>query len=350
MTPFIVPVFIPHSGCPHQCAFCNQKAITGQVAGKISMTTVREQIDRFLALPHDRHRTVQISFYGGNFLGLPGKTIRSLLDLAGGIVEQGHADGIRFSTRPDTVSSRTLALIREYPVQTVEIGVQSMDDTVLDKTRRGHTARDTEKALKRLAQTPYEIGLQMMTGLPGDNDAATWMTARRLAEFTPAFVRIYPALVLKGSPMAVWYASGEFIPLSLDEAVERAKGLYLFFQEKAIPVIRMGLQASDELSSGQTVLAGPYHPAFGHLVMSSIWLDKASELLADKKIREDKAVFYVRPENISKLRGQRNRNIRKLMQQFHLKAIDVKPDENMADEDIRIDTLQPSTIYPSQFP
>jgi len=339
MAPFIAPVFIPHAGCPHQCAFCNQKAITGQAAGKISMTTVREQIDRFLAFPHDRNRTVQISFYGGNFLGLPGKTIRSLLDLAEGIVKQGHADGIRFSTRPDTVSSQTLALIREYPVQTVEIGVQSMDDTVLDKTRRGHTARDTENAIRLLAETPYEIGLQMMTGLPGDNDAATWMTARRLAEFTPAFVRIYPALVLKGSPMAAWYASGEFIPLSLDESVERAKGLYLFFQKKAIPVIRMGLQASDELNAEQTVLAGPYHPAFGHLVLSSIWLDKASELLTAYKNYGERVVFHVRPENISKLRGQRNTNIKILMQRFHLKAIDVKPDENMADEDIRIERL-----------
>ena len=121
--------------------------------------------------------------------------------------------------------------------------------------------------------------------------------------------------------------------------MERAKGLYLFFQKKAIPVIRMGLQASDELNAEQTVLAGPYHPAFGHLVLSSIWLDKASELLGEKKMPEDKAVFHVRPENISKLRGQRNANITKLMQQFHLKAIDVKPDGNMADEDIRIERL-----------
>lgn len=337
MKPFIVPIFLPHSGCPHQCAFCNQKAITGQAAGKISRQTVREQIDRFLAFPHDRRRTVQISFYGGNFLGLPEKTIQSLLDLANGFVEQGHVDGIRFSTRPDTISSQTLELIREYPVQTVEIGVQSMDDTVLDKTRRGHTARDTEKALQRLAQTPYEVGLQMMTGLPGDNDAATLMTARRIADFAPAFVRIYPTLVLKGSPMADWYATGEFIPMSLDEAVESAKGLYLFFQENAIPVIRMGLQASEELDSENVVLAGPYHPAFGHLVLSSIWLDKASELLGRQKIRGEKVVFHVRPENISKLRGQRNHNISKLKQLFQLNAIDVKPDEKMVDEDIRLE-------------
>lgn len=337
MKPFIVPIFLPHSGCPHQCAFCNQKAITGQAAGKISRQTVREQIDRFLAFPHDRRRTVQISFYGGNFLGLPEKTIQSLLDLANGFVEQGHVDGIRFSTRPDTVSSQTLQLIREYPVQTVEIGVQSMDDRVLAKSRRGHTARDTEKALQCLAQTAYEVGLQMMTGLPGDSGAATLMTARKIADFAPAFVRIYPALVLKGSPMAAWYASGEFVPLSLDEAVERAKGLYLFFQEKAIPVIRMGLQASDELNAEQTVLAGPYHPAFGHLVLSSIWLDKAVKLLAADNKCGEWAVFHARPENISKLRGQRNHNISKLKQLFQLNAIDVKQDEKMADEDIRLE-------------
>jgi histone acetyltransferase (RNA polymerase elongator complex component) len=337
MKPFIIPVFISHAGCPHQCAFCNQKAITGQAGGLISIAAAREPIDRFLAFPHDTDRTVQISFYGGNFLGLPGKTICALLDLASGFVDQGQVDGIRFSTRPDTVTPQTLRLIREFPVKTVEIGVQSMDDRVLAKSRRGHTTKDTENALGLLSTMPYEIGLQMMTGLPGDNDAATWMTARRLAEFTPAFVRIYPALVLKGSPMAAWYASGEFMPLSLDQAVARAKGLYLFFKQKSIPVIRMGLQASEELDAENTVLAGPYHPAFGHLVLSSIWLDKAVALLAAKKIRDEKVVFHVRPENISRVRGQKNGNIATLIQQFRLKAIDVKPDEKIGDEDIRLE-------------
>jgi len=335
--PFIVPVFIPHSGCPHQCAFCNQKAISGQKAEKISNTKVREQINRFLAFPRDEHRTVQISFYGGNFLGLRRSTILALLEVAHGFIKQGVVDGIRFSTRPDTISKESLELLREYPVQTVEIGVQSMDDQVLVQSRRGHIARETETAVQLLNATPYEIGLQMMIGLPGDSEAATQMTARKIASFAPDFVRIYPAVVLKGSPMAAWYAEGKYNPLPLDAAVEQVKGLYLFFKEKAIPVIRMGLQASEELDSENTVLAGPYHPAFGHLVLSSIWLDKASELLASKKISSERAVFYVRPENISKLRGQKNHNIRDLMHRFHLKVIDVKPDEKMAGEDIRIE-------------
>jgi histone acetyltransferase (RNA polymerase elongator complex component) len=185
-----------------------------------------------------------------------------------------------------------------------------------------------------LNTTPYEIGLQMMIGLPGDSEASMQMTARKIAGFTPDFVRIYPAVVLKGSPMAAWYAEGKYHPLPLDEAVKQAKGLYLFFKDKAIPVIRMGLQASEELDAEKNVLAGPYHPAFGHLVLSNIWLEKASELLAAEKISHARAVFHVRPENISNLRGQRNGNILRLMERFHLKAIDVKPDENLAGEDI----------------
>ena len=337
MKPFIVPVFIPHAGCPHQCAFCNQKSISGQGSEQVSLQAVREQIDRFLAFPHHKRQKLQISFYGGNFLGLPRETICSLLDVACGFIQQGQVEGIRFSTRPDTISDATLQLIREYPVHTVEIGVQSMDDRVLTKCRRGHTARDTEMAVRLLKATPYEIGLQMMMGLPGDSATATRMTARRIADFTPDFVRIYPALVLKGSPMAAWFASGKFMPLALDEAVHRVKSLYLFFRKKGIPVIRMGLQASDALNSENAVLAGPYHPAFGHLVLSSIWLDRAVELLAAEKISGQTAVFRVRPQNISRLRGQQNHNIRKLMQMFPLNAVEVKPDEKMGGEDMRLE-------------
>lgn len=280
---------------------------------------------------------VQISFYGGSFLGLPREDIQSLLDEAQRFIELGRADSIRFSTRPDTISEKTLQLLEPYPIQTIEIGVQSMDDRVLARSRRGHTARDTEVAVQFLNATSYAVGLQMMTGLPGDSRESTWMTARRLADFVPDFVRIYPALVLKGSLLARWHAAGTFVPQSLDAAVERVKDLYLFFQEKSIPVIRMGLQASKELDSGQTVLAGPYHPAFGHLVMSSIWLDKAVELLEAKKIRSQKVVFHVRPENISRLRGQKNNNIIELLHRFRLKAIEVKPDKTMMGKEIRLE-------------
>jgi len=300
--PLIIPLFIPHAGCPHQCAFCNQKVIAGQKTGKISLKAVRRQIDQFLTYPSEKRETVQISFYGGNFLGLEPESIRALLD---------------------------------------EVGVQSMDDRVLEQARRGHTALDTKNALLLLKETPYDIGLQIMTGLPGDNEASTLLTAQKLAEFSPAFVRIYPALVLKDSLLARWYETGKFHPLTLDEAIHRVKTLYLFFQERAIPVIRMGLQASDTLEADQNVLAGPYHPAFGHLVLSSIYLDKASELLKKNPGLTGKATFCVRLQNISRMRGQNNRNIKILKKRFRLDSIDVIPDDGMAADDIRLAEREP---------
>ncbi|MBW2297333.1 MAG: radical SAM protein [Deltaproteobacteria bacterium] len=339
--PLIIPLFIPHAGCPHQCAFCNQKVIAGQKAGKISLKAVRRQIDQFLTYPSEKRETVQISFYGGNFLGLEPESIRALLDEACRFIEKGKAESIRFSTRPDTISRETLKLISSYPIRTVELGVQSMDDRVLEQARRGHTALDTKNALLLLKETPYDIGLQIMTGLPGDNEASTLLTAQKLAEFSPAFVRIYPALVLKDSLLARWYETGKFHPLTLDEAIHRVKTLYLFFQERAIPVIRMGLQASDTLEADQNVLAGPYHPAFGHLVLSSIYLDKASELLKKNPGLTGTATFCVRLQNISRMRGQNNRNIKILKKRFRLDSIDVIPDDGMAADDIRLAEREP---------
>jgi len=336
-TPFVVPVFIPHSGCPHQCAFCNQKIIADKPDANSSNIDARQQITQFLRYNKDPHRPAQISFFGGNFLGLKADQIQTLLEEACQFIDSGKADGIRFSTRPDTISPETLKLIQGYPVQTIELGVQSMDDTVLGLTRRGHTVNDTETAVGLIQEHAYELGLQMMVGLPGDSPAASRRTAGRLARFSPDFVRIYPTLVLKGSPLARWYKNGKYHPLSLEQAVSQVKSLYLFFQKKRIVVVRMGLQASEALESDQNVLAGPFHPAFGHLVLSSIWLDKAVELLAREKNVRSKVVFHVHPGNISNLRGQKNHNIEKLKQRFHLTAIDVKPDDKLAGQDIRLE-------------
>lgn len=334
--PFIIPVFIPHAGCPHRCVFCNQKAIAGDAAGTISISAVQKQIRQYLTYRKKKHRRVQISFYGGNFLGLPRETIRSLLEEACGFIAPGQAQSIRFSTRPDTISPEKLELLSHYPVRTIEIGVQSMDDRVLAESERGHSAKDTEHAVGMLKDTSYEIGLQMMVGLPSDDRASTWATARKIAAMAPDFVRIYPAVVLENSRLAQWHADGKFTPLTTEEAVQRVKKIYRLFQRLSIAVVRMGLQASEVLDAG-SVLAGPYHPAFGHLVLSSIWLDRASALLAGQKTAGGSAVFRVRPENISRLRGQHNHNIQKLRQGFQLKTIAVIADEKMAEDALRID-------------
>ncbi len=264
--PFIIPIFLPHGGCPHQCVFCNQVSITGSSYRAIDLKQIHSQIKRFLTYREKKRRPIQISFYGGNFLGLRASRIKPLLDLATEFVKQGQVDSIRFSTRPDTISPKSVDLIKSYPVKTVELGVQSMDDQVLVLAGRGHSAAETVQAVQLLSAHELEIGLQMMVGLPGDSEASSLITAEKIAALKPDFVRIYPTVVVQNSQLARWYQSGIYTPLSLEQAVIRVKTLYRYFKGHNIKIIRMGLQASADLEAGQSILAGPYHPAFGHMV------------------------------------------------------------------------------------
>jgi histone acetyltransferase (RNA polymerase elongator complex component) len=262
--------------------------------------------------------------------------IASLLFEATRFVEQGRVDGIRFSTRPDTIDRRRLDIIRGFPVTTVELGVQSMDDEVLALSKRGHARLDTQKAVRRLKDRNYGIGVQVMVGLPGDTPEKALNTGRQIVDLAPDFVRIYPTVVLAGSPLARWYRTGRYVPLSLEACVPLVKHLYLLFRKNTIRVIRMGLQASQDLTEGSTVVAGPYHPAFGHLVHSEIFYDSAVSAIKRQTVRGNHMVIRVHPNNISRVRGLRNGNIRRFKHYFHLTSVDVIPDSTLADNELRI--------------
>ena len=327
--PFIIPIFLPHAGCPHQCVFCNQTSITGVGRDTVSPEKVEQQITKFLEYKENDHRPVQVAFYGGNFLGLEKDYIESLLNVSTKFVKNKEVDAIRFSTRPDTIDHDSIETIKDYPVTTIEIGAQSMDDGVLAMARRGHSAFDTEKAVLCLKKRGYTIGLQMMVGLPEEDEAGSLSTAYRISELEPDFVRIYPTIVLKSSLLAKWYKNGTYRPWSLERSVAHVKTLYLLFKKKNISVIRMGLQASEDLDSSAAVLAGPYHPAFGHMVHSEIFLDMATAILEKKKVFHDKVALNVHPRSISKMRGMNNRNVETLKKRFQLQSLKIVPDPSL---------------------
>ncbi len=279
---------------------------------------------------------MEISFYGGNFLGLPAGSIRRLLDLASHYVQNGQADGIRFSTRPETIDTEHLELIRPYAVRTIELGVQSMNDHVLDLNQRGHTARDTIQAIAQLADQPYRLGLQMMVGLPGDTPRKARHTANQLADFKPDFVRIYPTLVLEGSALADWYTRGRYTPMDLAQAVSLTKELYKIFQHRGIPVIRMGLQPTTELNSRTGVLAGPFHPAFGELVLSELWLDRLTQHFIEKDLAENTVLLQVHPKHLSALKGHKSHNIKRLLERFNLEGINVNSDPTLPSNTMQV--------------
>jgi len=337
--PFIVPVFIPHAGCPHRCIFCNQHATTGKKASMPSLIDVRKHIDEFLAHRRDPNRYTEISFYGGTFLGLAKEQIQLLLATAAAYVRKGLVDGIRFSTRPDTIDTGRLDLIAPYPVTTIELGVQSMQEDVLAHSARGHTAKDTRRAVTLLADRPYKLGLQMMIGLPGDTVAGALSTGRQLAGLSPDFMRIYPTVVFKGSPLARWYLQGRYEPLSLEAAVALCAELYLIFARHEIPVIRMGLQAGPELEADRDLVAGPFHPAFGELVQSAIWQDAISRHLEKEGLCGGEVVIEVHSRMLSQIKGQRDDNIIALLNKHELRAMEVRAKDAVPEDIILVNGI-----------
>jgi histone acetyltransferase (RNA polymerase elongator complex component) len=336
--PFIIPIFLPHAGCPHQCVFCNQSSITA-THSTLSSKDVRRQIEAFLGLRRKHRQYTQIAIYGGNFLGIHPQTIKRLLNVATEYVTAGQANSIRFSTRPDTVDRQRLAAIKMYPVNTIELGVQSMDDAVLKRSSRGHTAADTVKAVRLLREDGYEVGVQMMVGLPGDDARRLQDSARKITRLKPDFIRIYPTLVLADSPLASLYQKGDYTPLSLARAVRQVKDLYLYFKKENVAVIRMGLQATETLTDATTLLAGPYHPAFGHMVYCEIFLDMAIAQLESMNMSGRSIRLHVHPRSISKMRGPKNENIKKLSESFHLQSIEIIPDRNLNKDQLTVTVL-----------
>ncbi len=334
--PFIIPVFIPHAGCPHQCVFCNQHILAGSQTKNPSPASIRMQIDEFLKYKGKRRDFSEVAYFGGNFLGLNTDDATGLLEQASRYVRIGKVDGIRFSTRPDTIDRPRLELIKPYPISTIELGVQSMDDHVLRMTRRGHSADDTLKAMDLLKTQHYQIGLQIMIGLPGDSPERTLVTAEKIAALHPDFVRIYPTVVLEHSPLARMYRQGTYVPLSLASGVRLAKKLFAYFKEKKIAVVRLGLQAAADLDGGGALLAGPYHPAFGHLVYSEIFLDTTRKLLARRKSNKDSLTIKVHPRSISKMRGLNNHNIAILKRDYRIRSITIAPDVSLSEDTVVI--------------
>jgi histone acetyltransferase (RNA polymerase elongator complex component) len=305
----IVPFFISHQGCPHQCVFCDQKAITGS-SGALPAA------DELLAAVREWRRTsgaesVEVAFYGGSFTLLHRWQQEGLLGPLQPLLLSGEVSSIRLSTRPDAVDPSTARFLRESGVTLVELGVQSMDDTVLAMSGRGHTARDTIDAFATLRAAGIHVGAQMMPGLPGESAAGAVASFRKVLSLQPDVVRIYPAVVLKGTVLARMYLDGSYQPLSLQEAVDICKILLHDAVCAEIPVIRVGLQPTDDLSTGSEISAGPYHQALRQLAEGERWLDLLKLLSGEIKPGSVLAIYTSRTE-VSNVVGQKRRNIIRL--------------------------------------
>jgi histone acetyltransferase (RNA polymerase elongator complex component) len=336
MKPIIIPVFLPNLGCRERCLFCNQKAAT---EGLPSPSSVQNFIEASLArIPYDKkNREKQVAFYGGSFTAIDRDDQVRYLREVQPFLTSGLIDSIRLSTRPDALDEETLSLLKEYGVKTVEVGVQSMIDEVLLLAHRGHCAADTVDAVSRLKGRKFEVGLQLMIGLPGDTYNRFLQTLNRVIELQPDFVRIHPTLVLKGAPLEDVWRAGEYSPLPLDETVQWLKKGILKLEESSIRVARIGLQPTKELE--RDYIAGPYHPALHQLIDSAIFFDMATSLLQTSQ-KDGHALFSCHPKEVSNLRGQRNDNILKLKKHFKLSEILIEERQELPRGFLRLQTQE----------
>ena len=302
-----VGLFVPHNGCPHQCTFCNQRAISGQ-SKQVTPSDVDEAVK--IAMNNPDSRGGEIAFFGGSFTAIDRDVMVGLLKSAYKYVENGSFKGIRCSTRPDAIDDEICRILKLYGVTAVELGAQSMSDEVLRLNRRGHTSQDVINASEMLKSYGFELGLQMMTGLYGSTDEDSIETAKKIIALKPATVRIYPTVVLENTELAELYKSGKYQPETVDSAAELCAKLLLMFNEADITVIRTGLHSGGGVEG--EYLAGAYHPAFKKLCEGKIYINKAIEYIKENKIPQGKIIIYVARDAISKMTGQKRCNILKL--------------------------------------
>jgi len=333
---YIIPIFVPHLGCPNDCIFCNQRSISGQQK-MITNEDVKKTIEFYLDNIKDKEAKKEVAFFGGSFTGIEEEKQEEFLKTAYEFIKAG------ISTRPDYINKKILKRLKKYKVETIELGVQSANDYILKRANRGHTFEDVKKASKMIRWRGFKLGHQMMVGLPESTRIDEINTAKELIKLRPKMVRIYPVLVIKNTRLEKEYLEGKYTPLTVVQAVETCKELVSMFNQKGIDVIRVGLQNTDEITDpnieGSEVVAGPYHPAFRQLVESGLWCDTILAKIKQLNVKVKKVEVTVNPQDANNVIGHKRENIEKLKDMYTLDLI-VKQDKNIKPGKLEIKVLE----------
>ncbi len=349
----IIPIFVPQDSCPYECIFCNQTAVVGKKR-ILSSQELKSYIHKCLQsiklsssereIPH-----IEIAYYGGSFTLFSRQLQEEYLHPASVVFKRGLIRGIRLSTRPDWIDNSILSFLKEKGVSVIELGVQTMDDQLLDYIRRGHTSEDVRRAMELLREFGFKTGIQLMIGLPGEDGASRNSSMDKVKSLKPDMVRIHPTLVIRDTLLEQLYISGEYIPLTLEQAVTILKRLVLEFEAEGIRVIRLGLQPNRSLEKAGTIVAGPYHPALGQLVTSSIFYDlimRGMEKLQPETV--NRLDIEVSPENISNVVGNKRENLARLRDNYLSCEIRVKGNISLHEDQLRLSVGDKSILLRKQ--
>ena len=307
----IIPIFIPHRGCPNDCIFCNQKKITARQPD-VTTEDVEQIIETHLATLENRGlSTVEVAFFGGSFTGLPMEEQSAYLSVAKKYKDAGRVDKIHMSTRPDYIDKPILENLKRFGADVIELGVQSFDDEVLRRSGRGHDSAVVYRSSEMIKDFGFELGIQLMIGLPADSREKCIRSAQETVRIGPSVARLYPTIVIDDTELSRMYQRGEYTPLSLQEAVLRCKEMYKILDEAGITIIRVGLKSSDIISENGQISGNTFHPAFRQLVEGRIAREKMLSLLSDKGLSSDEhaeIVFFSGEQSFSDMIGHKGAN------------------------------------------
>ena len=322
---YIIPIFIPFLGCPHDCAFCNQVKITNYKDNINKENTIR-QINQYLSYFPKNENLKEIAFFGGSFTGLDKKVMISYLEIALNYKKNGIIDRIRLSTRPDYINNSILDILKKYEVDVIELGIQSLDNEILNANERGHSKEDSIRASKLIKDYGFKLGHQIMPGLYKDSFDKAIKTGLESIKMNPDMVRIYPTLVIKDTKLEKLYKECLYKPLSLDEAIEISSSLYMIYSYKKIPVIRIGLQPTENINEKKDVVAGPFHPSIRQLVETNIHKIYLEELINKYRLK-NKIKIHISNREISIIAGNKKANKNYFYKKYGL-IINFENDEN----------------------
>ena len=342
---YIIPIFVPHLGCPNDCIFCNQKSISGQ---KSNMTKekAKEIIENYLKSIDKENAQIEIAFFGRSFTAIEEERQEELLQVASEFVKSGQVSSIRVSTRPDAIDKNILKRLKKYKVKTIELGVQSSNNYILKRINRGHTFEDVKRAAKLIRWNGFRLGVQMMVGLPESTTIDEINTAKELIKLKPKMVRIYPVLVIKNTPLEKELEKGTYKPLTVVQAVEVCKEIVRLFHDKNIDIIRIGLQPTDEISEPGSekseVVAGPYHPAFRQLVESAMWYDAIVGKIKRLNVKVKEVEVTVNPVDDNNVIGHKKENVKNLKELYDVNLV-LKQDPKMKQGKSKIEITETYT-------
>jgi len=336
---FIIPIFLPHQGCPHRCIFCQQKTITNFFGRQRTPDEIKNTIGLAIRSKYfPPQKPKELAFYGGTFTSLPIGSMTKMLGTVKPYIEKGIIQSIRLSTRPDSLSEDKLNILKSFSVSTVELGVQSMDDRVLLLSNRGHTSQDTVNAVKMLKRKGFIVGAQLMPGLPGDSQKIFMDTIDKVIGLKPDMARLYPTLVIRGTKLAQWYKQGRYTPIGLKDTINLCKEACIRLGNAGIPVIRIGLMSSPSLLEKGEIIAGPWHPSLGFLVRSAIHLEKIRSYLPVMD-KTKNILLHAPQKEISLIVGYKKSGIR------HIETItgsvikDIIPDDSIPYGEVAVKVL-----------